>query len=316
MTRRRPRIEGVRVLVFSLAAGLMALCGKADAGNVCRATSLYALRSCLLQAKTDYQLTLGKCVNLTDSAERRAGLRQAAADYKAAVARCKEQYAVRKEICARLGGAPYDPLINSNNFVGHINNPFFPLTPGTTYYYLGRTVQGVQSRSNVVSVTYNTAVILGVTCVEVHSLVYVGGQLAEDALDWYAQDKKGNVWHFGKHAEQISGGLTVGLKGCFLAGKDGAKPGIIMKAQPAVGDFYRQEFLLNDAEGVAEVISLDENVRVPAGAYEPCLKTKDSSALAPHSLNLNFYAQGVGKVLTLDEVTGDRLELVRVQPER
>src|SRR5262249_3157135 len=154
-------------------------------------------------------------------------------------------------------------LIVPANFVTNVNNPFYPLTAGTTYYYLGQTAQGVES--NVVAVASNTKVILGVTCVEVHDVVYIGGDLEEDTLDWFAQDKDGNVWYLGEHSEQISDGVIVGLEGSFIAGEDGAKPGIIMKASPAAGDFYRQEFQLKDAEDVAEVVTLNEDVTVPAG---------------------------------------------------
>jgi hypothetical protein len=311
LQRQRPRNRCAKVLGLFLAIGLITSCAKANAEDSCKITSRAALRACQLEAQSVRELALGKCANLADPAERAACRKQALTDYKDALAECKDQFAARQEVCARLGGAPYDPLIAPSNFVGNINNPLFPLTPGTTYYYIGQTAQGVES--NVVSVTFNTKVILGVTCVEVHDVVYVDGELEEDTLDWYAQDKDGNVWYFGEHSEQISGGTIVGLEGSFVAGEEGAKPGIIMKAHPAVGDFYRQEFLLKDAEDVAEVISLNENVTVTAGSYDDCLKTEETSPLEPDALEHKFYASGVGNVLVVDEATGERLELVRVQ---
>ena len=42
-----------------------------------------------------------------------------------------------------------------------------------------------------------------------------------------------------------------------LAGVDGAKPGIVMKANPLVGEYYRQEFALGTAEDNAEVTGLN-----------------------------------------------------------
>ena len=99
----------------------------------------------------------------------------------------------------------------------------------------------------------------------------------------------------------------------LIAGENGAKPGIIMKAQPAVGDFYRQEFLLGEAEDVAEVVALNESVTVAAMIYNNCLKTEETSPLEPEALEHKFYALGVGNVLVVDEETGERLELVRVE---
>ena len=287
------------LLVFTLAS-------PAKGEDFCKTTTRLVHQACRSEAQSDYRLALGKCANLADPVARKACRDQATADYKDALADCKDQRDARQAVCERLGGAPYDPVINPSNFVSQINNPFFPLAPGTTFYYLGG------SESNVVFVTSKTKVILGVTCVEVHDVVSVNGELEEDTLDWYAQDKDGNVWYFGEHSEQISGGVIVGLEGSFIAGEDGAKPGIIMKAQPAIGDFYRQEFSVGVAEDVAEVVGLTDSVTVPYGSFNNCLKTEETSPLEPDALEHKFYANGVGNVLTVDEVTGERAELVKV----
>src|SRR5262249_39339448 len=138
------------------------------------------------------------------------------------------------------------PVIDPSNFVGVINNPYLPMVPGTTFTYVSQTADGVET--NVVFVTHNTKVILGVTCTEVHDTVTLNGELTEDTLDWLAQDKQTNVWYFGENTKQLAGGLVVGLEGAFTAGVDGAKPGIIMEGNPKVGDFYRQEFSPGEAE--------------------------------------------------------------------
>ena len=202
--------------------------------------------------------------------------------------------------------APTDPA----QYVGTIDNPWFPLKPGTTLTYEGSKDDRRAARE--FEVTTRTKTIAGVTCLVVEDRVTLGGKPAEKTIGYYAQDRAGNVWYFGEHSEQISDGVIVGLEGSFVSGEDGAKPGIVMKGQPAVGDFYRQEFLLKDAEDIAEVISLNENVTVPAGSFSNCLKTEETSPLEPGTLEHKFYANGVGNILTVDEVTGERLELVRV----
>ena len=88
-----------------------------------------------------------------------------------------------------------------------------------------------------------------------------------------------------------------------------------MKAHPAIGDFYRQEFSLANAEDFAETVSLTESVTVPAGSFHNCLKSKETTPLETDLLEYKFYAPGVGNVLTVDAVTGDREALVQIRHE-
>ena len=104
-------------------------------------------------------------------------------------------------------------------------------------------------------------------------------------------------------------------RGSFAAGVDGAHPGIIMKAHPAVGDFYRQEFLLNEAEDLAEVLSLSESVTACAGSFDHGLKAKETEAIDPTALENKSYAAGIGNVLTHDLVTGEMLPLVMIKTQ-
>jgi hypothetical protein len=155
----------------------------------------------------------------------------------------------------------YTPVIDPANFVAVVDNPYMPLTPGTTFVYEGNTEKG--NEHNEVYVSSETKVIMGVTCVVVKDTVLVDGVLEEKTLDWYAQDKQGNVWYFGEASSEYQNGAVVSTKGSWEAGVDGAQPGIVMEAHPAGGDFYRQEFLLGDAEDLAEVVGLTESVTVP-----------------------------------------------------
>ena len=86
-----------------------------------------------------------------------------------------------------------------------------------------------------------------------------------------------------------------------------------MKAHPAVGDFYRQEFDLGNAEDFADTLSLGASVRVPAGSFRNCLQSRETTPLETDLLEDKFYAPGVGNVLTVDVNTGERVELVRIQ---
>src|SRR5213592_4242737 len=239
---------------------------------------------------------------------------QASADLQDARQTCQEQNDARLAACQRLGGAPYDPVIDPSNFVPQVDNPYFPLTPGTTFISEGQTAQGFEH--DEFAVTRNTRVILGVTCTEVHDTVTTDGELTEDTLDWFAQDRDGNVWYFGENTHELEDGLITTIDGTFMAGVNGDKPGIVMKAHPAIGDFYRQEFSLANAEDFAETLSLTESVTVPAGTFHNCLKSQETTPLETDLLEHKFYAPGVGNVLTVDATTGDREELVRIRRGR
>jgi hypothetical protein len=278
--------------------------------DACARTSEETKRSCLEGAQSTYVNALGKCTNLSDPSARQACQDQALADLQDAQQTCQAGFVVRQTSCDKFGPAPYDPVIDPANFVATIDNPYFPLQPGTTFIYGGQMPGGFER--DEFAVTHNTRVILGVTCVEVHDSVFTNGVLTEDTLDWFAQDRDGNVWYFGENTHELEDGLITTIAGTFMGGVNGDKPGIIMKAHPAVGDFYRQEFSLNNAEDFAQTLSLDEVVTVHAGTFNHCLKSEETTPLEPDLLEDKFYAPGVGNILTVDVNTGARSELVRI----
>lgn len=295
------------VLILTLTLAVATARGGTDA---CKATAKSVAKACAAGAKSDYALALGKCANIADPATKKACRDAAKTELADALQVCKDQADARLAACVKLGPAPYDPVINQTNFVTTIDNPYFPLTPGTTFISVGQTVAGVES--NLFAVTHNTRVIQGVTCVEVRDSVFTDGVLTEDTVDWFAQDKDGNVWYFGENTHELVDGLISTIDGTFIAGVNGDKPGIIMKAHPAIGDFYRQEFSLDNAEDFAETISLTEAVTVPAGSFSNCLKSQETTPLETDLLEHKFFAPGVGNVLTVNARNGDRVELVQI----
>jgi len=303
-------LMGVAALASMTMAGFSSHAAAEPSLGVCGMTSNLALRSCQTAARGDNTLATAKCLNLVDSKAGKDCRRQAAADLKDALQSCQDQDDVRDTACERLGPGPYDPVIDPANFVATIDNPYFPLTPGTTFIYESHLGQDVNR--DEFAVTHNTRVIRGVTCIEVHDSVFTNGTLVEDTLDWFAQDVAGNVWYFGENTHELADGLITTIDGTFMAGVDGAKPGIIMEATSAIGDFYRQEFDLNNAEDYAEVVSLTDSVTVPAGSYTNCLKTEETTPLEPDNLEHKFYAKNVGNILTVDETTGERVELIQI----
>jgi hypothetical protein len=194
-----------------------------------------------------------------------------------------------------------------------VDNSYFSLTPGTTFTYQSETEEGTEK--NIVIVTNETKEILGITTTVVWDRVWLDEELIEETFDWHAQDKEGNVWYMGEDSKEYENGKVVSTEGSWEAGVDGAKPGIIMEANPQVGDSYRQEYYPGHAEDAAKVVSLNETVTVPFGTFTDCLQTRDVNLLDPTlDEEDKYYCTNVGGV-TLEVAidSGERAELIDFQ---
>jgi hypothetical protein len=202
--------------------------------------------------------------------------------------------------------------INPEDFRVRIDNPFFPLPPGTTFIYRGNR-EGRKQRDEF-TVTDRTVVIDGVTCRVVHDKVFMRGVLRENTFDYFAQDRDGNVWYFGEDTEELDkNGRVVSTAGTWRAGVDGAQPGVIMEAHPNVNDHYFQEVAAPLAQDEAIVLNLHETVAVPLGKFTNCLVTKEFTQLEPGNIERKFYARGVGFILGVVVKGGnERLALVNI----
>ena len=88
-------------------------------------------------------------------------------------------------------------------------------------------------------------------------------------------------------------------EGSFEAGVDGALPGVIMPAEPAVGMEYRQEYYEGEAEDNGAVLALGQQADVPLGHFDDVLLTADTIAIEPDVLEYKLYAPDVGMVTAL-----------------
>jgi hypothetical protein len=138
------------------------------------------------------------------------------------------------------------------------------------------------------------------------------GEPVESTEDYYAQDRRGNVWYLGEDTAEYENGKVVSREGSWEAGVDGAEPGVIMPAHPRAGLRYRQEYYKGHAEDRARIVSRREQAGVPYGHFRRVLMTRESNPLEPDVLEFKFYARGIGPVLAVS-VSGesDREELVR-----
>jgi hypothetical protein len=207
-------------------------------------------------------------------------------------------------------GGHYEPGVGPEDFVAGVDNPYLPFRPGERWVYEGTSAAGEVERIDV-TVTGERRDVMGVPVVVVRDTVTVAGELTEDTRDWYAQDRAGNVWYLGEETAEYEGGEVVSTDGSWEAGVDGALPGIVMPAEPRVGDAYRQEYDRGEAEDVAEVTRVDQAVSVPAGDFDRVVVTTDWNPFEPEVVEEKHYAAGVGLVLE-EKVSGEdgRVELV------
>ena len=204
--------------------------------------------------------------------------------------------------------APPDPA----NFVAEVTNPWFPLRPGTTLRYRGET-DGTRGH-DVFSVTHRTETIQGVRATVIHDRVILRGRTVEDTLDYYAQDKDGNVWYFGEDTKELDRrGNVKSREGTWRAGVDGAEAGIFMPADPRVGQSFRQEYYKGHAEDHFKIVSLHASVKVPAVSSRNALRTREWTPLEPGVRDAKYYVRGKGTVLEQTVKGGDeRWELVSI----
>ncbi len=75
----------------------------------------------------------------------------------------------------------YAPHINPSDFRTKVDNKYFPLMPGTTFVYQGKS--GGNPERDVMTVTHSTKQIMGVKCVVVDDRVWENGKLTEQTYD-------------------------------------------------------------------------------------------------------------------------------------
>ncbi|GAA4441564.1 hypothetical protein GCM10023188_40230 [Pontibacter saemangeumensis] len=196
-----------------------------------------------------------------------------------------------------------DVVIDPADFTADVDNPYFPLRPGETLHYVNTTKDRNETETIYITSTTlcETKLIaaLGITARVVHVVeTDEEGQVLEETYDWYAQDMEGNVWYMGEATTAFEDGIP-STEGSWEAGVDGAKPGIIMWADPweHIGEVYYQEYYEGEAEDQGKVLPSKRTVKVPYGMYHQTLTTEDFTALEPDAVERKSYAEGIGMLL-------------------
>jgi hypothetical protein len=189
---------------------------------------------------------------------------------------------------AALGGG--------HGFSANVDNPWFPLKPGTTFRYEG--VKDGKPAVDLFTVTHRVKRVNGAPCREIHDRLFLAGKLEERTTDWYSQDGHGTVWYFGESTMELdSRGHIVTREGSWRAGSHGARPGVFMPARPRVRQTFAQEHFAGHAEDHFKVLSLHSSVSVPFGSFSGnVLLTREWTPLEPKVVDHKYYVKGVGEV--------------------
>ena len=206
----------------------------------------------------------------------------------------------------------YNPEIHPADFSTKITNRYFALPIGKKMTFEAKLASGVDEKIEI-EVLKDTKVIGGVETIVYLDKVYNNGQLVEETRDYLAQHKNGDVWYFGEDVNNFANGKLKDHAGTFMHGKNGAKAGIWMKAEQRVGDSYRQEYYLGEAEDMRDTIATGLTVTTKLGRYTDCVKVYDWTPLDKTSREYKYYCPQVRSlVLNEDVTTGDRSELTKV----
>lgn len=304
-----------KIQLYTLSAALLVfgLSGlSAQAQNECRGAAIRMYIAGIFDVQDEYFESLAKAQNSETAEERAEAEQEALEEREEGSANLRATYNERVHLCDVLGEGKYTPTIDPDDFlspdaIAANPNPYWPLIPGRTWTYQGDSEDGLETI--VVTVTDETREILGVVCVVVLDVASLDGEVTEETYDWYAQDHTGNVWYFGEETFEYEDDRVVSIDGSFQAGEDGAHPGILIKAVPVVGDIYRQEFLLGEAEDIALVDALSTSRTVPFGSFTGCIRTAEWTPLEQNGFEFKYYAPGVGMILE-ESPDGETVELI------
>jgi hypothetical protein len=186
----------------------------------------------------------------------------------------------------------------------NVDNTWFPLKPGTVLRYRGSD-NGTPTK-DVFVVTNKTRRVPGGRARIVHDRVFKHGRVAEDTLDWYAQDRAGNVWYFGESTKELDAhGRVTSREGSWQAGRDGAQAGIFMPAHPRVGRSFRQEYYKGHADDHFKIVAIKGDL----------MTTHEWTPIEPGVLDQKVYRRGVGTT-SEDSLKGGREHLHLVSVKR
>lgn len=129
------------------------------------------------------------------------------------------------------------------------------------------------------------------------------GALVEVSRNFYARcAQTGDIFYLGEDVDIYEDGVIVSHDGAWLAGKNGALPGLIMPGRFLLGSRYFQEIAPGVALDRAEHVKMGLTVTTPAGTFEDCVEVLETTPLEPGATSVKRYCAEIGLVMD-DAVT-------------
>ena len=174
-------------------------------------------------------------------------------------------------------------------------SPYFILKPGSQLTLEGK--EGGKTVRLVVTVLDETKIVGGIEARVVEERESEDGALVEVSRNFMAIHKTTrDVYYLGEEVDIYKNGKIVDHEGAWLHGSKGATLGLLVPAAPVIGQRYYQEVAPGVAMDRAQIVSVSERVTTPAGTFEKCLKTEETTPLEPGDKEYKLYAPGVGLV--------------------
>ncbi len=170
-------------------------------------------------------------------------------------------------------------------------NPYFVLEPGFQLILEGG---GTKLQITVLN---ETKTVDGVLTRVVEEKEWKDGKLSEIAKNYFAMcPQTKDVFYFGEDVEFYEDGKVVKRDGSWLAGVNGNRAGLMMPGTPKLNMKYYQELARGVAMDRAEIVSLSETCKTPAGTFSGCMKVKETSGIELFAKEYKYHAPGIGLV--------------------
>ena len=120
----------------------------------------------------------------------------------------------------------------------------------------------------VITVLNDTLDIGGVQTRVVEEREWKGTDLVEVSRNYFAIDPKtGDVYYFGEDVDAYKKGKVANHEGSWRHGTNGATFGLMMPGAPKVGMKFYNEQAKGVAMDRAEIVSVSETLKTPAGSF-------------------------------------------------
>jgi hypothetical protein len=174
-------------------------------------------------------------------------------------------------------------------------SPYFILKPGDQTTFEGEAAG--KAGKLAITVLNETLNVGGVNTRVVEEREWSGGDLVEVSRNYFAIDPGSlDVYYFGEDVDTYKKGKVVNHEGSWRHGANGATFGLMMPGKPVVGMKFYQEQAKGVAMDRAEIVGLTEKLTTRAGAFERCMKTRETTPLEKLAREYKLYAPGVGLV--------------------